>query len=49
MKQLTGKGADPVVERHGRRVLRVHGTHHDLGKKGSDVRLSIPVHGNKPL
>jgi len=30
-------------------ILRVHGSHHIYGKKGSVVRLSIPVHGNQPL
>jgi predicted RNA binding protein YcfA (HicA-like mRNA interferase family) len=25
------------------------GSHHILGKAGSIVRLSVPVHGNKPL
>lgn len=28
---------------------RVSGSHHIYGKPGSIVRLSIPIHGNKPL
>jgi predicted RNA binding protein YcfA (HicA-like mRNA interferase family) len=30
-------------------LLRVHGSHHIYGKTGSIVRLSIPIHGNRPL
>ena len=30
-------------------MLRVHGSHHIYGKPGSVVRLSIPIHGNRPL
>jgi predicted RNA binding protein YcfA (HicA-like mRNA interferase family) len=29
--------------------LRIAGSHYIYGKQGSIVRLSIPVHGNKPL
>jgi len=27
----------------------VSGSHHIFGKSGSSVRLSVPIHGNKPL
>jgi len=30
-------------------LLRINGSHHIYGKSGSVVRLSIPIHGNKPL
>nr|WP_249815956.1 type II toxin-antitoxin system HicA family toxin [Bradyrhizobium sp. 138] len=30
-------------------MLRVSGSHHIYGKQGSIVRLSVPIHGNKPL
>jgi hypothetical protein len=29
--------------------FRVSGSHHIYGKPGSIVRLSIPIHGNRPL
>ncbi|MGO9275842.1 MAG: type II toxin-antitoxin system HicA family toxin [Terriglobia bacterium] len=29
-------------------MLRIHGSHHIYGKTGSEVRLSVPIHGNKP-
>jgi predicted RNA binding protein YcfA (HicA-like mRNA interferase family) len=49
MKQLSGKELTGVLERHGWRLLRIQGSHHIYGKEGSIVRLSVPVHGNRPL
>jgi len=49
MKALSGRDLARLVERHGWKLLRVHGSHYIYGKEGSVVRLSIPVHGNKPL
>ncbi len=49
MKALSGGELAKLVERHGWRLLRINGSHHIYGRPGSPVRLSIPVHGNKPL
>jgi predicted RNA binding protein YcfA (HicA-like mRNA interferase family) len=49
MKQVSGKELARIVERHGWTLLRVTGSHHIYGKHGSVVRLSIPIHGNRPL
>jgi len=49
MKSVAGKDLARVVERHGWQLLRIHGSHHIYGKPGNVVRLSIPIHGNKPL
>ena len=49
MKSLTGKELAKLLERHGWSLLRIQGSHHIYGKPGSVVRLSVPVHGNKPL
>lgn len=49
MKSMSGKQLCSVLEQHGWRLLRVHGSHHIYGKEGSVVRLSVPVHGNTPL
>jgi predicted RNA binding protein YcfA (HicA-like mRNA interferase family) len=49
VKQLSGKEFAKIVERHGWKFLRVHGSHHIYGRPGSVVRLSIPLHGNRPL
>lgn len=42
MKSVSGKELAKLVERHGWELLRIHGSHHIYGKKGSTVRLSIP-------
>jgi predicted RNA binding protein YcfA (HicA-like mRNA interferase family) len=49
MRVLSGKELADLVERHGWSLLRIKGSHHIYGKKESVVRLSIPIHGNKPL
>ena len=49
MKSVSGKEFIRAVERRGWTLLRVQGSHHIYGKAGSDVRLSVPVHGNRPL
>ena len=49
MKTVSGKELAGILERHGWLLLRVQGSHHIYGKAGSDVRLSVPIHGNQPL
>ena len=49
MKSVSGKEFAKVLERHGWTLLRVQGSHHIYGKAGSDVRLSVPIHGNQAL
>jgi predicted RNA binding protein YcfA (HicA-like mRNA interferase family) len=49
MKSVSGREFARIVEHHGWSLLRVSGSHHIYGKEGSVVRLSIPIHGNKPL
>ncbi len=49
MKSISGKELAKVLERHGWSLLRVQSSHHIYGKKGSNVRLSVPVHGNQAL
>ena len=49
MKSLSGKELLKVLERHGWLLLRVQSSHHIYGKQGSNVRLSVPVHGNQAL
>jgi predicted RNA binding protein YcfA (HicA-like mRNA interferase family) len=46
MKSVSGKEFAKILERQGWTLLRVQGSHHIYGKTGSDVRLSVPVHGN---
>ena len=49
MKSLSGREFARLIEQHGWRLLRVAGSHHIYGRPGSVVRLSIPMHGNRPL
>jgi predicted RNA binding protein YcfA (HicA-like mRNA interferase family) len=49
MKSVSGGDFARIVERRGWALLRVNGSHHIYGKAGSTVRLSIPIHGSKPL
>jgi len=49
MKAISGKELIRVLEKNGWSLLRVTGSHHVYGKAGSIVRLSVPVHGNRPL
>jgi predicted RNA binding protein YcfA (HicA-like mRNA interferase family) len=49
MKAVSGRDFARAVERRGWVLLRVSGSHHIYGKSGSVVRLSVPIHGNKPL
>jgi predicted RNA binding protein YcfA (HicA-like mRNA interferase family) len=49
MKAVSGRDFARAVERRGWILLRVSGSHHIYGKSGSVVRLSVPIHGNKPL
>ncbi len=49
MKSVSGKEFAKALERHGWVLLRVNGSHHIYGRAGSEVRLSVPIHGNKTL
>jgi predicted RNA binding protein YcfA (HicA-like mRNA interferase family) len=49
MKSVSGRDFARIVERRGWVLLRVSGSHHIYGKSGSVVRLSIPIHGSRPL
>ena len=49
MKVVPGKQLTRLLEQHGWSLLRINGSHHIYGKPGSVVRLSVPVHGNRPL
>ena len=49
MNPISGKAFAKAIERHGWNLLRIQGSHHIYGKPGIIVRLSVPIHGNKPL
>lgn len=49
MKQVSGKELARTLEQRGWTLLRVTGSHHIYGRTGSPIRLSVPIHGNRPL
>lgn len=49
MKGVSGREFCGRIERRGWRLLRINGSHHIYGREGSVGRLSVPVHGAKPL
>jgi len=49
VRQWPGREFARLLERHGWQLLRINGSHHIYGKAGSTVRLSVPIHGNRPL
>ena len=49
MKSVSGKKFTKILEKKGWVLLRINGSHHIYGKKDVTSKLSIPIHGNKPL
>ena len=49
MKSASGRVLTKALERNGRLLLRINGSHHIYGKDSSPIRLSVPVHGDQPL
>jgi predicted RNA binding protein YcfA (HicA-like mRNA interferase family) len=49
MRTIAGREFARMIERRGWQLLRISGSHHIYGKSGSVVRLSVPIHGNRPL
>ena len=49
MNPPNGKEFCRTLEQHGWVHRRTEGSHHIYGKAGSAVRLSIPIHANRPL
>jgi len=49
VKQVSGKQLAKVLEQHGWQLKRINGSHHIYAKDGQVERISVPVHGNRPL
>jgi predicted RNA binding protein YcfA (HicA-like mRNA interferase family) len=49
MRSVSGKELIKALEHHGWTLLRVQGSHHIYGRSGSNIRLSVPVHGSQAL
>lgn len=49
MKSVSGKEFTKILERRGWRLLRIQGSHHIYGNSETNLKISVPVHGNQPL
>lgn len=49
MKQVSGKDFAKLLIKAGWELRRIQGSHHIYTKTGKKERISVPVHGNKPL
>jgi len=49
VKAVSGKRFCRLLEEFGRQLQAIHGSHHIYVKEGMDLRISVPVHGNKSL
>ncbi len=49
MKAISGKRMSAVLKERGWRLARVTGSHHIFVKSGSNLRITVPVHGNHDL
>ncbi len=49
MKAISGKRLCRLLEARGWLLARVRGSHHIFVKPGTNVRISVPVHGNRTL
>jgi len=49
MKPVSGKRFCRTLERRGRILLRINGSHHIYGRPNSPSILPFPVHGNDDL
>lgn len=49
MKSVSGKRFCRLLESRGWLLRRINGSHHIFTRTGENVRLSVPVHGNRAL
>jgi len=49
LKQVSGKAFAKLLSQKGWELKRIHGSHHVYTKADRKERISLPMHGNKPL
>ncbi|MBF0487669.1 MAG: type II toxin-antitoxin system HicA family toxin [Nitrospirae bacterium] len=49
MKALSGKAFCRLLEENGYKLMRINGSHYIYAKEGFITRISVPVHGSRPL
>ncbi len=49
MKEVSGKELTRILEKDGWKLVRIRGSPHVFIKEGRIERISVPIHGNRPL
>ncbi len=49
MKTISGKAMSALLKRRGWTLSRVAGSHHIFTRPGNNLRITVPVHGNRDL
>jgi len=49
MKSISGKELTKLLEKKGWELRSIKGSHHVYTRTGNPARISVPIHGNKPL
>jgi predicted RNA binding protein YcfA (HicA-like mRNA interferase family) len=49
MKAISGREIARILKKNGWKLARVKGSHHIYIKEGMIERISLPIHGNRPL
>ncbi|RLB57720.1 MAG: hypothetical protein DRI34_07035 [Deltaproteobacteria bacterium] len=49
MKTISGQELARLIEKKGWELRRVQGSHHIYARSDNPARISIPIHGNRPL
>jgi len=49
MKTISGKRMCSLLESNGWHLARITGSHHIFVRPGSNLRITVPVHGNRDL
>jgi predicted RNA binding protein YcfA (HicA-like mRNA interferase family) len=49
LKAISGKALCRLLEENEWELKRINGSHYIYAKEGFITRISVPVHGNKPL
>lgn len=49
MKAISGKKFAKLLKNHGWELNRVNGSHHIFTHSENQLRISLPIHGNRPL
>lgn len=49
MKTVSGRQFARLLEQRGWTLMRVQGSHYVYARPGRSERVSVPIHGNRPL